>query len=327
MISLARVVEMRPSILISGFLGAGKTTLLRTLLLALRESDIKADVILNDFANAEIDSETLREDAASVEALGASCACCEGMEFLVDMVTKTAQSDNTILLTELNGTADPLPIVESFTLLENKFKLYPRWHVCVIDARHFEQRAYHNFLEKDQLETASHYIISHSEDVSPERLREVQDRLKSILPAATLTTPAKLAKSATELALTKKKCVLNEQNPSPTKLKKSPYHHLSHQFTACQIQILERVEHNDILKWLEALPEQVMRAKALLDLKDDTEKRYLYERIGSHIPKTPYPVPIRGTVPSSAILIGPDLDPEALLELTQSHLTPDASLI
>lgn len=325
-LALSRVVEMRPSILVSGFLGAGKTTLMRHILKHLKAQDLKADVILNDYANAMIDSETLREDSESIEALGASCACCEGMEFLVEMVIKAAASDNDILLTELNGTADPLPIVESFTLLENKFKLFPRWHVCVIDARHFEERSYHNRLERDQLETASHYLITHQEAVSTERLAQVRLRLQEILPAASFVSADELAEQAAALAMAKKKHILSASDETTEAPKKSPYHHLSHEITACQIQIPDRVQIENIKPWLEELPDQVMRAKALIDITDDLEKRYLYERIGKDIPKTPYPVSLKSTVPSSAILIGPDLKPEELLELAQKHLSKKATL-
>jgi Ni2+-binding GTPase involved in maturation of urease and hydrogenase len=62
----------RPSLMVTGFLGAWKTTFLRSLLISLHARHIAADVILNDYENAEVDASTLREDAASVEALAAS---------------------------------------------------------------------------------------------------------------------------------------------------------------------------------------------------------------------------------------------------------------
>ena len=45
----------KPFLLITGFLGAGKTTLLKRLLHELNPRNIQADVILNDFSNADID--------------------------------------------------------------------------------------------------------------------------------------------------------------------------------------------------------------------------------------------------------------------------------
>ncbi|HBM78816.1 MAG TPA: hypothetical protein DD438_11950 [Verrucomicrobiales bacterium] len=71
----------RPLLLVAGFLGAGKTSLIRSLLAQLQRRGIKADVILNDIANANIDAASINPDhAASISPLAASCACCESLE-------------------------------------------------------------------------------------------------------------------------------------------------------------------------------------------------------------------------------------------------------
>jgi len=76
--------QSKPLLLITGFLGAGKTTLLRDLLIDLRRQDLKSDVILNDFANAELDSATLdSRSVMSVAPLAAGCACCDSLEELI----------------------------------------------------------------------------------------------------------------------------------------------------------------------------------------------------------------------------------------------------
>ena len=51
--------SIKPLLMITGFLGAGKTTLLRNLLVQLHQREMLADVILNDFTNADIDVATL----------------------------------------------------------------------------------------------------------------------------------------------------------------------------------------------------------------------------------------------------------------------------
>ena len=60
----------KPFLLITGFLGAGKTTLLKRLLHELNPRNIQADVILNDFSNADIDVASLNTSLlSSVEPL------------------------------------------------------------------------------------------------------------------------------------------------------------------------------------------------------------------------------------------------------------------
>jgi G3E family GTPase len=108
--SIAEVIDVQPVVLITGFLGAGKTTLLRDLLASLNEEGIASNVILNDYADATMDSATLEEFAKNVEPLTATCACCEGLDFLLDLSVKSRKSKSDILFIELNGTADPVPI-------------------------------------------------------------------------------------------------------------------------------------------------------------------------------------------------------------------------
>jgi hypothetical protein len=70
---------MTPLILITGFLGAGKTTLLRQLLVQLRAANIRAHVILNDYANAALDSATLRDLAPDIIPITGSRVCCNSL--------------------------------------------------------------------------------------------------------------------------------------------------------------------------------------------------------------------------------------------------------
>ena len=111
--------------MITGFLGAGKTTLLRNLLVQLHQREMLADVILNDFTNADIDVATLDgATLASVAPLAAGCACCDSLEELVLLCKAAASGKGDLLLIELNGTADPLALLETFTLLEKRLPLF-----------------------------------------------------------------------------------------------------------------------------------------------------------------------------------------------------------
>ncbi|MEM7799590.1 MAG: GTP-binding protein, partial [Chloroflexota bacterium] len=80
-----RMIMAKPLLFITGFLGAGKTTLLRDLLEELRKHGRSADVILNDYENAEIDAATLPEHTASIAPIAASCACCGSLDDLVQL--------------------------------------------------------------------------------------------------------------------------------------------------------------------------------------------------------------------------------------------------
>ena len=335
--SLPPLVSMRPMLMLTGFLGAGKTTLLRSILNELSSRGYLADVILNDRENARLDRETLRDHAASVAALTGSCVCCDGLSDLCDMILKASKSDHSVLLIELNGTADPVPLQESFTLLESSFLLHPRWQVCVIDGRHFGKRGRFNELEKLQLETASHYFVSHLSDLSAEEEGELAKSVKAINSRASSTRASQIADSLSG-AIERNR---GHSQPLASKPKKSQYsietqfqatplpkphlhdrHEVAHEFTGCNIVFPDPVEELQVIAWLEQLPESVIRAKALVTLTSDSERRFLYERIGKEIPNA---IPVRqiDKVPCSGLFIGPDLEPDEILRLTHEHLHPN----
>lgn len=330
------VVGVRPMLMLTGFLGAGKTTFLRSILDELSSRKCLADVILNDRENAQIDQEALHESAASVEALTGSCVCCEGMDELYDIILKVSKSGHSILLIELNGAADPVPLMESFTLLESKFRLHPRWQVCVVDGRQFGHRGYHNGLESLQLETASHYYISHASDLPSTAKLELIEAIERINPRANSVTAAVIAEALHQAAqknrrhsLTLSKgCddmnVLLEPLKSPLpQLHLHERHQLAHEFTGCNIVIPEAVEAARVIKWLEGLPAAVIRAKALVNIVSDLDSRFLYERVGLEV--SPKALPVRNIqkVPCSALFIGQDLQPDELLHFSRKVLHSD----
>ncbi len=337
--SLPPLISMRPMLMLTGFLGAGKTTLLRSILDDLTSRGHLADVILNDRENARLDRETLRDHAASVAALTGSCVCCEGLDELCDTILKTSKSQHDLLLIELNGTADPLPLQESFTLLKSKFLLHPRWQVCVIDARHFGKRQHFHELEKLQLETASHYHLSHLSSLTAEEEFALTKTVKAINSQASPTTSSMLAETLSlairnnrrhalpsaskQIAATNSFSALDNQTRPLPKPHLHDRHQLAHEFTGCNIVFPDAVKVENVTTWLEQLPASVIRAKALVTLDSDSHRRHLYERVGMKVSPRSIPVRFIDQVPSSGLFIGPTLDPDEILRLTREFLHPN----
>ena len=331
---LPAVVCVRPMLMLTGFLGAGKTTLLRIILDQLTRRGRLCDVILNDRENADIDRETLRDHTDSVAALTGSCVCCEGIDELYDMILKLSKSENHALIVELNGTADPLPLQEGFTLLEKKFLLHPRWQVCVVDARHFGQRDQFKALETLQLETASHYYLSHTEDLSENEEYDMELKVASVNAHASRVSAFSLVDYLL-LAISKNKrqrLAMGDVAPQLHDGKVAEWnksaqmhgrHYLAHEFTGCNIVFPEAVEESQVLSWMEKLPESVIRAKALITLSSEPDIRYLYERVGMKV--SPRPIPVRSVsqAPCSGIFVGADLDPNVILQHTREALNPN----
>ena len=330
--SLTPLVTIRPMLMFTGFLGAGKTTLLRSIISNLANRGHLADVILNDHENALLDRETLKDHAASVTGLTGSCVCCEGADELYSLILKASKSSHSALLVELNGTADPIPLQETFTLLESKFCLRPRWQVCVIDALNFGNRGAYRSLECLQLETASHYFISKDSDLSAEDEILLEQKVKTINPKASRATASSLSDALSQAIENNRKQMMRipkaapHSEPSsqfsltPPKPKLHDRHQISHEFTGCSIILPPRLDSSRVTAWLGQLPSSVVRAKVLVSLRSEPDCRYLFERVGEVISPRPYRVSTVSKVPCSAILIGADLQPEELLELTQQQL-------
>lgn len=313
--NLPALALAKPVVLITGFLGAGKTSFLRGMLEAVRRWHIAADVILNDYENADLDAETLRGRAATVEALAASCACCDGLGPLVDLALAASRSRHDAVLIELNGTADPLPLLESFTLLESRIGLRPRWQVCVVDARHFGRRGPLDALESRQLQSASHFTVRHDRGLTLVERGALLSRIRASNPHASETNAVDLADDLARAVSREQRLLLRAGAiRSRTGLPDFAGHRIAHEFTGCQILLPSKVGRDAMWRFLAALPAGVLRAKALVTVIREPGVRRLFERVGTELMGDPLEVPISDRVPSSAICIGPDLDPGILLE-------------
>ena len=314
----------KPLLFITGFLGVGKTTLLRAILDDLRKLGRNADVILNDYENAEIDAATLPASDASVFPLAASCACCDSLDDLVQLCLAATRSEGDVLLIELNGTADPLPLLEAFTLLEEKMPFFPRWQVGVVDARHWQRRQEFGALEARQVETATHWVLTHTDEPTASEAGEVARsveltnrfatrvdarRLAADLDAAIAGPPPK--ESAADATRSDRNCAVE-------KLTRDHEHELSHCFAGCQIPLPGRYRRRQVVRFLESLPEEVVRAKALVRLSEAPGCRWLFERTGRSRVEQPLRVETISRVSTSLVCIGPGIDPRALRELVKS---------
>lgn|GEM_PF-2837078 len=227
-------VRYRPLILITGFLGAEKTTFIRKLLESLKSHSVKADVILNDYKNADLDAETIRDSAASLTPLAAVCAYCIGLDELTSIAMAAQRTRSPVLIVEIIGTADPTPLAETFTLLEKKIRLRPRWQVAVIDARRFGRRGDYDELEILQFQTASHWLASHRDEVSAEQIADLKARLKKLNPQATEITAAHLSTQLSEVITASRPAIERDEVSPVYKTARPSGHRLAHAFTGYQ---------------------------------------------------------------------------------------------
>ncbi|OON75122.1 CobW family GTP-binding protein [Streptomyces tsukubensis] len=127
-----------PVVVLAGFLGSGKTTLLNHLLHTSRGSRIA--VIVNDFGSIEIDAMTVAGQVGSTVSLGNGCLCCavdagELDVYLERLTRPSARMD--IIIIEASGLAEPAELVRMILASDNPHIVYGGL-VEVVDAAEFE---------------------------------------------------------------------------------------------------------------------------------------------------------------------------------------------
>lgn len=156
----------------SGFLGAGKTTLIRKL---IREAYQGEQVVLieNEFGDIGIDGGFLKDSGIRINEMNSGCICCSLVgDFgrALNQVIDEFGPDR--ILIEPSGVGKLSDIILAVEDLHNdKVKL--NGFTTVVDAK--KCRMYmKNFGEffNNQIENASAVILSHTDDLSQERLDE-----------------------------------------------------------------------------------------------------------------------------------------------------------
>ena len=122
-------MKVIPITLLTGYLGSGKTTLINHVL--GNQEGYKVAVIVNDIGEVNIDAELIQKGGVvnqtddSLVPLQNGCICCtlkvDLMQQIVDLV-KTGKFD--YILIEASGICEPIPIVQTLTLLSDGSEQY-----------------------------------------------------------------------------------------------------------------------------------------------------------------------------------------------------------
>jgi G3E family GTPase len=305
-----------PFVILAGFLGAGKTTFLRAVVSELVRRGLRPRIILNDLENARVDGATLRDLEAELAPVSGGCLCCETQDALVEALRAESASPHDVVLLETNGTTDTGVLLEILSEAGGLDHLGPPLQLTVIDAAKFERRGWMDTIEKEQLRTSSHLKVSKRDLVTPARFEEVCRAVQAVAPAARFAEATDLADEiAAQL----------EDPPAPDRerpdaligktARPRPHRHLPHTFLSCQIAIPFPIAPAEMEAFLSRLPEQVLRAKGVLLLREPAGEKRSFQWVSGHGGEvSPCTLEDPDALAPVAIFVGSGLDVDALRE-------------
>jgi G3E family GTPase len=304
-----------PTVLFVGFLGAGKTTFLRALLPLVKSRELEPYVLINDYQNARIDAGSLKHLVEEVEAINGNCICCDSIHELIDRLLSIPEKSNRVVLIEANGTTDPFLLIEHLAVhAELRRRFTPLLQVGVIDIRRWQNRAWHNELERLQAQSASHLVFSRADSAKPERGAYVRSDLEWFNPRSIETDPEKLADELARLvAHARRTPAISRSAVAISPPSRGHDHSIAHGFVAIQLDLPERVKGSVLYQWLRQLPDSVLRVKGVVQLNELPESHFVFQRIDDGLREpTVFPLAVEPTVSPCAVLIGVRLDEEKI---------------
>lgn len=314
-----------PLVLLVGFLGAGKTTFLQALAPALAAEGLQPSLLINDYQNARIDAERLRGLAADIATLNGDCVCCNSRDELLGTLEKFEHRPGRVLLLETNGTTDSEQLLETLAFSPALKKFTPPVQLSIIDGQRWQRRFWHNALEREQVLTATHLFISRTDTIDTARLAAVEKSLATLGIQAARTTPAALAKEIAALPAStdspETRCHSHEADHSPSHAHEHSHSHShahdhsEHHFASCEIPLPASVSKAAFEKFLTSLPEEVLRAKGLVVLREEPGEFQIFQKVGHDGPVHFFPIGQHPTLRDpTALFIGPRIPVETLRE-------------
>ena len=266
-----------PLTVITGFLGAGKTTLLNRLLTEPHGRRIA--VLVNDFGRINIDASLIRSRTADTIDLANGCACCTVAGDLARTIVQIAQREELpdAIVVEASGLADPRGIVQ-VALANPALRL--DGVVALVDAEILlEQSADPDCSPTllSQLDAADVIVLNKRDLVGDFRAASARTWLQARAPGRPVIEAVHGAVPVD---------VILGIDSSRRHAESVDADHAG-AFESTSVAIEEPLDRTRLREWLGRLPACVVRAKGVLWLADDPDRRTIYQRVGPRWSLTP----------------------------------------
>ncbi|MGW1147073.1 CobW family GTP-binding protein [Streptomyces sp. NPDC002454] len=321
-----------PVVVLAGFLGAGKTTVLNHLLHSSRGSRIGA--IVNDFGSIEIDAMAVAGQLGdSTVSLGNGCLCCAvdagELDTYLDRLTRPEARIDLVVI-EASGLAEPQELVRMLLASENPHIVYGGL-VEVVDAVEFDAtRLRHPEVDR-HLGIADLVVVNKADRVPPAQLRRVRETVMGLVDLAAVVSVAH-GRIDPELLFDRKAVAERvgqlsfDDLAAGTAGAEAPGHgHLHDGYGTVAFRSARALHPRRLMEVLDGRPEGLYRIKGYVDFGTvDPDHRYAVHAVGRFLRFYPEPWPVEEDRTTGLVLIGTELDAEALTaRLDACRIAPD----
>ena len=302
-----------PVTVLSGYLGSGKTTLLNHIL--YNRTGKKYAVIVNDMSELNIDERLIeqggfsRTDEKLVE-LSNGCICCTLREDLLEAVEELANDrDLDGIIIESSGISEPIPVAQTFTYADDALgidltsRVYIDAMVTVVDAFRFLKdfnsgESLHERKQAieatdvrevvdllvDQVEFADIIVLNKADRVTETELGEMTGLLKALNPTAKLLTSVHANVELTELLNVNLFDIEQAMHAAGwiQELETDVHTPETEEYGISSfVYRRRRPFHPERLHaWIEAFPEEIVRAKGFLWIASRNDLACLFSQAG-----------------------------------------------
>jgi G3E family GTPase len=268
-----------PVTIVTGFLGSGKTTLVNHIL--ANQPGLRTAVIVNDLSDIDIDGDLIVSADNGMVELSNGCICCSLNNHFIDVVFRILgrQHELDYLVVETTGVADPLPVALTFLRTELRNLVRLDSIVTVVDAENFALERFDGEAARNQLAYGDVILLNKCDLVGTERLRALEEVIGNVAAHARITrttrcdVPLALILSVGLFQSDRFFADHAADHPAPA------HDHLATDgFESLSFQSDRPFGVHEFQKFLEALPDNVYRAKGLLWVAE-SDKRYIFHLV------------------------------------------------
>lgn len=282
-----------PLTVVGGFLGAGKTTLMNRLL--AQPHGLRLAVLVNDFGRINIDAELVRSRTADTIALTNGCACCSIAGDLTRALVGLAQRDDPpqAIVLEASGIADPRSLAQ-VALANPALRLDGL--VTLVDAEtvftHAGDAAFGD-LFRAQVAAADLVVLNKRDLVPPQDLDASRDWIASLAPGRPVI--------ATSHADVPASVLLGIESDRALDGRPVDRDHAG-RFRTRSIEEDAPLDEAALAALVDGGEGEVLRAKGIVWLASQPDRRTVYHRVGRRRQFTPGE-PWAGARPRSQLVV------------------------